>query len=133
LNTWRKVLKNSVKAKLQRISGLIFLVSSLFISGCMSLIDYFSGRSEACEILAIGKPAKARVLDIYQTGTLINKNPVVGFVLQVTPEDGKAYEARTEALISYLDIPQIQPGRELPIKVDPQQPKRVAIDLWDCN
>lgn len=123
-----KLTKNLFKYAL-----LIILPCSIILSACTSFVDYFSGRSEACEIIAIGKPAKAKIIKIFQTGTLINKNPVVGFVLEVSSSDGKKFEASTEALISYLDIPQIQPGQEVPVKYDPLQNNRVAIDLWDCN
>lgn len=100
--------------------------------GCESMADRFSGRKEACEVLDIGQPASATVVRLIDTGTTINHDPVVEFVLRVVPADGNAYEARTKALVSRLDVPAIQPGRALPVKVDPQQPARVAIDLWDC-
>ena len=111
----------------------VMLLCFIVLTACTTFVDYFSGRSEACEIIARGKPAKAKIIKIFQTGTLINKNPVVGFVLEVSTSEGKIFEARTQALISYLDIPQIQPGQEVPVKYDPQQNNRVAIDLWDCN
>lgn len=101
--------------------------------GCESIADRFSGRKEACEVLDIGKPASATVVRLIDTGTTINNDPVVEFVLRVVPADGYAYEAHTRALVSRLDIPAIQPGRVLPVKFDPQQPARIAIDLWDCT
>ena len=92
----------------------------------------FSGRNEACAIISIGTPATGRVLRLIDTGTTINDDPVVEFVLEVTPPDGKSYEAHTKALISRLDIPAVQPGRVFPVKFDPQNPNRVALDIWDC-
>ena len=109
------------------------LVASAVTSGCASIADRFSGRKEACEILAVGKPASATVVRLVDTGTTINDDPVVEFVLRVQPPDGDPYEARTRALVSRLDVPAVQPGRVLPVKVDPQQPGRIAIDLWDCT
>jgi hypothetical protein len=100
--------------------------------GCGSMIDGFSGRKEACAIIAVGQSASGRILRLVDTGTSINDNPVVEFVLEVTPQDGIAYQARTKGLVSRLDVPAFQPGRVVPLKVDPQDPARVAMDLWDC-
>lgn len=101
-------------------------------AGCASIADTFSGRKEACQVIAIGKPATATVLRLVDTGTTINDDPVVEFVLRVEPPAGDAYEARSRALVSRLDVPAVQPGRVLPVKIDPKAPARVAIDLWDC-
>lgn len=101
-------------------------------AGCASIVDSFSGRKEACEIVSIGRPAPATVVRLVDTGVTINNDPVVEFVLRVEPPGGTPYEARSQALVSRLDVPAVQPGRVFPVKVDPQQPGRVAIDLWDC-
>jgi hypothetical protein len=120
----------------KRLAGLIrsgvALAAAAGLSGCGSIVDGFSGRKEACAILAVGRPATATVTRLVDTGTTINQDPVVEFVLRVTPERGEPYEARTKGLVSRLDVPAIQPGRVLPVKVDPQDPQRVAIDLWEC-
>jgi hypothetical protein len=114
---------------LYRVAGLFAFVGML---GCTSIVDGFSGRKESCEILRIGKPAQGRIVRLIDTGTTINNDPVVEFVLEVTPPGYPSYEAHTKALISRLDIPSIQPGRVVPVKFDPQSPKRVALDLWEC-
>jgi hypothetical protein len=69
---------------------------------------------------------------LIDTGTTINNDPVVEFILEVTPPDGKPYEAHAKGLVSRLDIPAVQPGRIFPVKYDPQNPMRVALDVWDC-
>ncbi len=108
------------------------LLATAGMLGCATLVDSFSGRKESCEILATGNPATAVIVRLIDTGTTINNDPVVEFVLQVTPPDGETYEAHTKALVSRLDIPAIQPGRVVPVKYDPRMPTRVAIDLWEC-
>jgi hypothetical protein len=108
------------------------LVALLVASGCGSLIDSLGGRTEACAILAIGKPATGTIIRLIDTGTTINNDPVVEFVIRVVPEGGKAYEAHTKALVSRLDVPAVQPGRVVPVKVDPANPARIALDLWEC-
>ena len=102
-------------------------------AGCGSIVDHFSGRKEACEIVAIGTSATAKIVRLVDTGTTINQDPVVEFVLEVRPGEGGPYEAHSKALISRLEVPQFQPGRVVPVKVDPKDARRVAIDLWDCS
>lgn len=105
----------------------------LAAGGCAAIVDHYSGREEACAILAIGRPATARIVRLIDTGTTINHDPVVEFVLDVNPPEGEAYAARSKALVSRLDIPQVQPGRIVPVKVDPADRRRVALDFWDCR
>ena len=108
-------------------------MTSLVLSGCTAIVDQFSGRGEACAILATGKPASATITAISDTGITINNDPVVAFDLEVHPGQGAPFMAKTQALISRLDVPQVQPGRVVPVKFDPRQPSRVAIDLWECE
>ena len=70
---------------------------------------------------------------LIDTGTTINQDPVVEFVLEVHSQEGEVYEARTRALVSRLAVPQVQPGRTVPVAVDPADRRRVALDLWDCR
>lgn len=109
------------------------IAAGLALGGCTAILDRFSGRGEACAILAIGVPAQATVLRLVDTGTTINDDPVIEFVLRVDPADAPAYEARARALVGRLDVPAVQPGRVFPVRFDPQQPQRVAIDAWECE
>lgn len=112
-----------------RAVGLLAVVATL---SCTSIVDRFSGRKEACEIIAIGRPATGTIVRLIDTGTTINNNPVVEFVLQVVPVEGEPYEARTKSLVSRLDVPAVQPGRVVPVKYDPLDRMRIALDLWEC-
>lgn len=120
--------------------GIMFFkkkVVSLFVLICFStlgcvtmMMDSFTGENVAAEIRANGLPATATVVKIWETGVKVNDNPVVGFLLEVHAEGMQPYQAETKALISILDIPQIQPGAVLKIKYDPKNPNRVALDIW---
>src|SRR5512140_153834 len=119
-------------ANRRKLRGGVFLALAGTV-GCTSIVDSFSGRKEACQIIAIGQPASATIVRLVDTGTTINDDPVVEFVLRVDAPGGEPYEARTKALISRLDVPQVQPGRVVPVRYDPKDRSRVAIDLWDCD
>ncbi len=95
------------------------------------MVDSFTGEDVAADIRTNGLPATATVLKIWETGVRVNHNPVVGFLLEIHAEGLLPYEAQTKALISILMIPQIQPGAVLKVKYDPDDPKRVALDIWD--
>jgi hypothetical protein len=109
---------------------LLFLLTSFSLFGCISAItDPFTGENVARDVRANGLPATATVLEIWETGTRVNDNPVVGFLLEVQAEGMEPYRAETKALISILLIPQIQPGAVLDVKYDPRNPQRVALDM----
>ncbi|WP_255556662.1 DUF3592 domain-containing protein [Methylococcus sp. Mc7] len=110
-------------------------VLSLFASaaGRATIVDPFSGRSEACEILRTGRRATTRIVGLADTGITINQNPVAEFVLEVRQDQGPPFDAKTKALISRLEVPLAQPGRTVPVEYDPRRPERVALELWDCD
>lgn len=114
----------------KRVTKSAMVLSMLLVlSGCV--IGALTGESANQPVRESGVAASARVLEIWDTGTRLNDNPVVGFRLEVTLEDGSSYEAETKNVISILDIPQIQPGAVLPVKVDPVDPSRVALDIYE--
>ena len=94
--------------------------------GCTAVVDRFSGRDDACAILAT-------IAAIHDTGITINNDPVVDFDLDVQPAGGKPFRSAARSLVSRLAVPRIQPGRTLPVKYDPAQPGRTAIDARDCR
>ncbi len=95
------------------------------------MIASYTGEDIAKDIRAFGLPASGTVLKIWETGVRVNDNPVVGFLLEVHAEGIEPYEAETKCMISILWIPQIQPGKTLPIKYDPEDPSRIALDIFD--
>lgn len=95
------------------------------------MVDSYTGEDISREIRANGLPASGTVLKIWETGTRVNDNPVVGFLLEIDAEGMEPYRAETKALISILSIPQIQPGAVLPIRFDPEDPSKIALDIFE--
>jgi len=81
-------------------------------------------------VLANGRPAKATIKEIADTGTTINNNPLVRLVLEVQPPDSPPFQAQTERVIPRLQIPQIQPGAIVHVMYDPES-KAVALQSGD--
>ncbi|HSS76699.1 MAG TPA: hypothetical protein VLV54_08125, partial [Thermoanaerobaculia bacterium] len=85
-----------------------FLASIL--TGC-AVIDRMSGVAETKRIQESGVAARARILEIWDTGITVNEDPVIGIRAEVTRADGTTYTASIpKSLISRLDIPRFQPG-----------------------
>lgn len=108
---------------------LVTMAALLLVSSC-AMIDNYTGEGENKPIREEGFPASAQVLEIWDTGVRLNDNPVVGFRLLVTLDDGTSYEATTKNVVSVVLIPQVQPGAILPVKVDPDDHELVALDIY---
>ena len=111
------------------MQGLVVTVALLLLSGC-SIVNHYTGEGDNRDLRAAGEPASAEVLEIWDTGVRLNDNPVVGFRLLVTLEDGTTYEAQARNVVSIVHIPQVQPGAVLPVKVDPENRDLVALDIY---
>jgi hypothetical protein len=80
-------------------------------------------------LLATGIPGSALVLDVRDTGVTINHvNAVLEARLQVTIPGRAPYEASAEVTLGRMSWGALQPGMTVPVKVDPANPARVAID-----
>lgn len=112
-----------------RLTPLLALIP-LLLSACVA-IDHWTGQDVVQELQDIGVPARALVLEIWDTRVRLNDDIVVGFRLEVWPEDEESYEAETKSVIPVLFVPRIQPGSVLPVKVDPNDPQRVALDIFE--
>lgn len=82
---------------------------------------------EARDLRENGEQAPATILKIWDTGVKVNHNPQIGLLLEVTPQNREPYQVETQAVVSMLALPQVQPGSELSVYVDPQNPRRVAL------
>jgi len=112
--------------------GLIIALAALLNSGCL-IVDSVSGISQTRELQKTGQPAKAVILKISDTGVTVNDDPVVWLDLEVHPDNGPEFKARTKCLISRLDVPQFQPGLTIPVRYDPADHSRVGIDVYKYN
>ncbi len=80
-------------------------------------------------ILQSGIMATATILQLSETGMMVNYQPQVRFQLQVNPPNGAPYQVETTMVVSQLQIPRIQPGMVVPVKIDPNDPMKVALAI----
>lgn len=102
--------------------GLLFFFSFVFIIGSFVLRAL-----EKKQLKKHGKPATAKILSLYETGSTIHQNPVVGFELEVYPSSGAIFRTKTEQTVRRLDIPKIQPNTEVKIKYHPTTRKVIIL------
>jgi len=108
----------------------VAMAAALLMPTC-ALVERASGVSEARELQKTGEQAQAKIIRIWDTGMTVNDDPVVGFLLEVYPEGQPAYQAKTKLRISRLDIPRVQPGLIVPVRIDPNDHRRVALDIYE--
>jgi Protein of unknown function (DUF3592) len=82
-------------------------------------------------LLQRGTPAEARVLEVSDTGVMINYNPVVRLRLEVLLPDRPPSTTDKELLVGRLQSRRYQPGMRLRVWVDPNKPQRVAVEPMD--
>jgi hypothetical protein len=112
------------------LDGLVAALLAVSLVAC-AVIDNWSGVSDAKELQQTGLPAHATILKIWDTGMTVNNDAVIGLRVEVTTEGRAPYIATIKkALISRLDVPQFQPERVIPVRVDPNDPQHVAIDFY---
>ena len=97
------------------VASPFFFVASLVVGG-------ISNR----KIVNNGLDAEARILALNDTGTRINNNPVVNFVLEVKPMGQPAFQAEANQTVSVLHLPSYQPGKIVHVKFVPET-RQVAI------
>jgi hypothetical protein len=110
-----------------RAAIVVGTLLSVGASAC-AIADRFTGEKEARQIRAIGVPAEATIVQIWDTGVTVNNDPVVGFLLDVHPDSQAVFQAKTKALVSRLAVPRVQPGARLRVFFDPKDTTRVAVD-----
>jgi hypothetical protein len=111
----------------------VVLLSCLLLFGCVTkLVDRMTGEDKADEIRATGQPARARVLKVWSTGTIVNGNPVIGLRLKVYGY-GEPFETDTKALINRRDVSRFRAGIEISVMYDPEDHSRVALDIYDSR
>ncbi|MFL7792071.1 MAG: hypothetical protein AB8I69_08030 [Anaerolineae bacterium] len=83
-------------------------------------------------ILQNGIAAKAQILSVQQTGVMVNYQPQIAFLLEVYPPGDAPYQVQTKAVIPMVNIPQFQPGTEVPVKIHPTDPTKVVLDVYQA-
>lgn len=124
---------------LDAVTGITaFLTGAVFVGVAIAVLPQFSGmlgRATAMvdglaakeHLAQTGIPTRGRLLSVQQTGRLVNYNPGVYAVVEVYHPQFGAYRAETTSVVAQIAIPRAQPGAELEVRVNPQDPRDVAL------
>jgi hypothetical protein len=74
-----------------------------------------------------GIPAGGRLLQVQQTGRLVNYNPEIQALVEVQHPQFGVYQVQTTAVVPQIAIPRAQPGAPVQVRVDPQNKNEIAL------
>lgn len=107
------------------ITGISLGLTGLAFTG----FGRFIGRLDTSDLLQRGLPAPAQVLAVRDTGMTINDiYAVLELTLEIHPPQRSPYTARSRTLLSRTQWGLLQPGMVVQVRVDPQNPRRVALE-----
>lgn len=98
--------------------GLVFFLLFHFT------ISFFSQTNEP-KLIMNGIKTTANILSISQTGTYINEQPQVEFVLSFVDDNGQHHQVNHKKIIDLLDIPTITLKKEIEIMYLPEDPTKI--------
>jgi hypothetical protein len=79
-------------------------------------------------LVQTGIEAQAKVLEIAKTGVSRGPNlPLMHVKLEVRPPQRAPYMVELDLGIHVADLPRFQPGAVVAVRIDPQDPSRLAI------
>jgi hypothetical protein len=84
---------------------------------------------KTAQLLVTGESAQATVTALNASGMMVNYNPVVDITLEVRPMDRPSYTASVRTIIPSIKLAQVQPGMDVAVKFNPNNPSEVAVEL----
>jgi hypothetical protein len=113
------------------------IVTMLYVFGVTfigPMLSFFGGSPTTRRILREGRSADATIKAIGENSrggvVTVNDQPYLNLQLEVHDSYQAPYITSLDTIIPRSVLPQFQPGTILPIKIDPNDPMKVAID-WD--
>lgn len=110
-------------------SVLVIAVSVTFslMMGAIALGPSLLRDIRARRLLARGLTARARIIDLRDTGNRFNGQPEIAISVAVDPAEGARFEARVVRVLSVADAECFARGKTITVRYDPAHPDRVAI------
>ena len=105
------------------VVGVLAFLGPLAVASTKPATSRKTGR----RVWADGIPATARIVSAQATGNL-NNNPYVDFTLEVTVPGQAPRTVQARQVVSQLLVGRIEPGKEIAVKVDRNNPDVVVID-----
>lgn len=112
------------------IFELTFGLTAFLLAGGLAFAGYwyfFRPAFVAAAISKQGEPALAVIRRVTDTGITVNNNPRLKLLLEVRHQNKVPYEVEVKHNVEKETLNLFQSGRTLNVKIDPYDPKKVAI------
>jgi hypothetical protein len=91
-----------------------------------------NAEKERARLIQSGQQAEAQILNVQMGGMIVavhgHRHLGLRLVLGVQTPGRPPYQVNAEALVSELQIPQVQPGASAVVRIDPMNPMKVIIE-----
>jgi hypothetical protein len=105
------------------LTGMYFILRPVF--------DMLRDMGARAQLRATGMPGRGTVVSLGESSqgvVTINDQPLLSLTLEVEDGFGSPYVVSFETVVPRYAVPQIQPGEVIPVKIDPNDRQRVAVD-----
>ncbi len=89
-----------------------------------AMVDGFAAKEQLAQS---GIPAQGRLLNVQQTGRMVNYNPEIQALVEVHHPQLGVYQTQTTAIVPQIAIPRAQPGAPVQVRVSPQNQHEIAL------
>lgn len=114
-------------------TGSIYIaISMIIVFGVMGFFlnkFLWAPKNNIRRLINFGIPGRGKILEFHETNMSVNNNPQFRILLELKNDSGEIYEATTKIVVSRLKPKVFQAGKEVKVKIDPQNEKNVMIDL----
>lgn len=110
-------------------AGVAFTVLPQFTGMLGAASSQVDGLAYKAQLAQTGMPAMGRLLHVQQTGRMVNYNPEIQAVVEVHHPQIGTYQAQTTAVVPQISIPQVQPGAQVQVRINPQNPQDIALAI----
>lgn len=110
---------------------LMIPASFIFYFGLFAIIGSLFFNNMKPYLLFYGKRTDARIETVQQTGTEINNQPQLLFLVSYKDDMGRTYQASFKKVVDLLHLSNLQPGGIIPIMYDPENPNKIEFYAAD--
>jgi hypothetical protein len=129
-DSYAAVMKTHVPWAFASIFAVVVFLWGMFLL-LRPVFGVLKGASDDSTLRQTGRPARAKVLSLGESSdgiVTINDQPLLSVVLEVSDGFGSPYQVALETVVPRYAVPQVQPGSVVAVRVDRQNPQRVAIE-----
>ena len=113
-------------------SSIYIATALVAVFGGIGLLFYkflWGPRSNIRRLKKNGIPGRAKILEVHNTNITVNNNLQIRLVMELKNNFGQVYTSACKMIVSRLKPKYFQPGKEVNVKIDPNNEKSVIVDV----